>query len=389
MNLGRLVRRNLTDHPWRSLLTLSAVAVAMFLFCFLRSIVTSLDATVEASSARRIVTASAVSVFRFLPRSYRETLQEMEEIGSVCPFTFFAGVYRDESGFFAQWAVDPEILLDQHPEVLVTPEEREAFVADRRGAIIGARLARKYGWRRGARVPLLGTVFPRVDGEAWMLTVHGIYRSGKANVDEHSLFFHHAYLDEMLEQGLCHGPAGAQSYILEVADGHRPADVAARVDAFFAGGPQRTRTQTESAYHADFINMLGDVPGFIGMVVGAVLVAILFGVVNTMTLAARERTRVVGILKSLGFPDRVPWRLFLLEALALVGPGMVIGVGLALLFEAPTRYLLGGQVPMYAVSTDTVVQAGLVGVALALVSGLLPAWRARRLRPVDALRMEG
>ena len=389
MNLGRLVRRNLTSHPLRSLLTTGAVAVALFLYCFLRSIVTSLEATVEASSARRLVTASAVSVFQLLPRSYRPALEQMEGVASVCPFTWFGGRYRDEGGFFAQWAAEPATLLEQHPEVLLTDAEREAFLADRQGAIIGTRLARKYGWGIGDAVPILGTVFPRVDGEAWMFTVRGIYRSGKANVDENSLFFHHAYLDEMLEQGLCQGPNGAVSYILEVADGHRPADVAAAVDARFAEGPQRTRTQTESAYHADFINMLGNVPDFLGMIVGAVLVAILFGVVNTMTLAARDRTRTVGILKALGFPARIPGRLYLLEAIALVIPGGALGIATAFLLEVPTRYLLGAQVPMYAVSPDTAVQAGLLGIGLALASGFVPAWRARRLPPVDALRLEG
>ncbi len=297
MSLGRLVWRQLWSHPVRSLLTVLAISVAMFLFCFLQSILTSLDAAVTASASNRIITQSAVSLFQVLPRSYRGTLESIDGVESVGPFTWFGGLYKDSSGFFAQFGADPETLLRQYPEVMLPEDQVQAFLDDRRGCVIGVALAEKYGWGVGDSVPLLGTIYPKIDESEWTFEVKGIYRSAKANVDEQTLYFHHEYLEETLDRGECYGPIGTGVFIVRVADDARGEDVAQRIDAYFDGGPQRTRTQTEAAFQADFIKMLGNLPTFLGMIVGAVLVAILFGVVNTMTIAARERTRTVGILE--------------------------------------------------------------------------------------------
>ena len=388
MNLARLARRQAFSHPVRTMLTVAAVAVAMFLFCFLRSIVTSLDAAVTQSASNRIVVGSAVSLFQSLPTSYMPTIDEIDGVDSVCRFTWFGGRYQTESNFFAQFGTDPDVFLGQYPELQMPEEQKAAWIGDRKGAIIGVALAEKFGFEIGDQVPLIGTIYPRVDGEEWLFTIHGIYRSTKANVDEQTMYFHHVYLDESVDGGECFGPVGTGVYIVRVAGGARGEDVAQRIDAYFDGGPQRTRTQTEAAFQADFIKMLGNLPTFLGMIVGAVLVAILFGVVNTMTIAARERTRTVGILKSLGFPDVVPSRLYAFESVLLVGLGTALGIGLALFAEDATRDFLGSQIPSYEVATDTLVQAALIGLAIALLAGLVPGWRAKRLSPVDALRLE-
>lgn len=388
MTLRRLVWRQLWSHPIRAVLTILAVGVAMFLFSFLRSILTSLDAAVTASATNRIITASAVSLFQVLPKTYRETLQGLEGVESVCPFSWFGGIYQDASGFFAQFAVDAETILRQYPEVVLSDEQRRAFLEDRRGAIVGIGLAQKYGWSVGDTVPLLGSIYPKVDESAWEFLIRGIYRSTRANVDEQTMYFHHEYLDEVLERGDSYGPKGTGVFVVRLEDGHTGEEVASRIDAWFDGGPQRTRTQTEAAFQADFVKMLGNLPTFLGMIVGAVLFASLFGVVNTMTIAARERTRSVGILKSLGFPDVVPARLYAFEGVLLVGLGTTLGVGLALVTENAVRRVLGTQIPMYAVALDTIVEAAVIALVVALFAGGVPALQARRLRPVDALRME-
>ena len=114
MSILRLARRQAFSHPVRTLLTVGAVAVAMFLFCFLRSIVTSLDAAVSQSASDRIITASAVSLFQSLPVSYMSDIGEVTGVESVSRFSWFGGRYQSEENFFAQFACDPEILLDQY-----------------------------------------------------------------------------------------------------------------------------------------------------------------------------------------------------------------------------------------------------------------------------------
>ena len=90
MTLGRLAWRHAWDHPVRSLLTVGAVMIAVFLVCFLRSIITSLDSAVTASASNRIVVGSAVSLFQALPISYRETVRATEGVADSVTGTISA-----------------------------------------------------------------------------------------------------------------------------------------------------------------------------------------------------------------------------------------------------------------------------------------------------------
>ncbi len=388
MSLRRLALKQAWSHPIRAVLTILAVTVAMYLFCFLRSVLRSLDVAVEAAATRRIITTSAVSLFQVLPRTYRDSIASIDGVESVSPFTWFGGLYRDESGRFAQFASDLSLLLKQYPEVVFPEAQREALLLDPRGALVGSDLAARYDWHVGDQIPIIGTIYARVDGSAWSFTIQGIYHSTRANVDEQTMYFHASYLRETLDQGLCYGPKGTGVFLVKVAPDATGEEVADRIDAYFEGGPQRTRTQTEAAFQADFVNMLGNLPTFLGLIVGAVLFAILFGVVNTMTIAARERTRTVGILKSLGFPDAVPARLFAFESTFLLGVGTVLGIALAVVTEGYCRRWFGSQIPGYHVALEVDVQAAVIGITIAILAALVPALAARRLRPVEALRLE-
>ena len=57
------------------------------------------------------------------------------------------------------------------------------------------------------------------------------------------MHFHWSYLDETLAKGEAYGPRGTSVYLVRLKDGWRGEDVAAAIDAKFAGGPQRTRTR--------------------------------------------------------------------------------------------------------------------------------------------------
>ena len=124
----------------------------------------------------------------------------------------------------------------------------------------------------------------------------------------------------------------------------------------------------------------------------ALLVAML-GVVNALVTSVSERTVEIGVLKALGANDGTVERMFLVEA-ALLGAiggatGVVVGAAFALLGAALGRQAVGGAARLDPL-IDAPLIAGAFAVALfvALVGGWLPARRAARLVPADALRSE-
>ena len=175
MSLARLVLRNAWRHPVRSALLVVFTALSVFLGCFLRSVVTTLDVAVRQAATNRITVQSAVSIFSDLPASYRETIAELPGVASVNRWTWFGGTYRDGKNFFPRMAVDFPLLFAQYPEILVPEDQQRALIADRKGCLVGRGLADQYGFRGGDSIPLMGTNYPKPDGSAWDFTVRGIY----------------------------------------------------------------------------------------------------------------------------------------------------------------------------------------------------------------------
>jgi putative ABC transport system permease protein len=384
----RLVLANLLSHPVRSLLTMASILVAVVLMLLLESVVTGLSAGVEASASNRLVVQSAVSLFVDLPESYQEKIAVVPGVGATCKWQWFGGVYQEPSNFFAQFGVDAEKLLDLYPEFRIVGGGADDFLASRDACLVGADLAERFGFSVGDTIPLIGTIFPRTDGGAWEFRVAAIYRSESANVDNGTMFFHYAYLAEALTIGAAAGPRGVGVFVLRLVPGARVEAVMRAVDELFENGPQRVQTTTEAEFSRQFVSMLGNIPTFVASIGGGVFFAILLAALNTMLMAARERTRAIGILKSMGFPDRTVFRVLLLESLLLCGLGGAAGVGLGMGLEPVLASAFSAFLPGFEIRTATAVAGLAVSLLVGVAAGVLPAWRASRLDPVEALRAD-
>lgn len=383
----RLLLRNVTGHPLRSSLTVGAVTVAVFLICILQAVTSGLTRSLDASAANRLLVQSAVSLFVNLPLGYQQKLSAVEGVEEICKWQWFGGRYeQDKGGFFAQFAIDPEPFLPSYPEMHVVEGSYEEFVRTRTGCVIGRQLADKYDWEVGDRVPILGTIFTRIDGSPWEFTVNAIYESSSPAFEELQMFFHFAYIDESLEQRGATGPRGSGVFMLKIAEGVDPISVQTTVDELFENGPQRVQTTTEAEFNRQFISMLGDVPQMLRLIGSAVLFAIFFAVLNTMMLTGRERTRDLGVMKAMGFSNGVTAWLLIGESLLLCMLGAGLAVLLAVLLEEPLADGTAAFIPGFAFDQQTLSLGVGLALVVGVVSGILPGVRAARMTTTRALQ---
>ena len=373
-----LLFANLTRRKVRTTLTLGSFAVALFLFCLLVTIRAAFNQGVEAAGADRILVINKVSMIQPLPIAYRERLMRVPGVKEATFANWFGGVYQDEKNFFPQFAVDAETYRTIYTEFLVSPEEWQAFLADKQGAVVGKATADRFGWKVGDRIPIKGAIFP---GD-WEFNLRGIYTGRRPNDDLTHFWFRWDYLKEK-------APPWAQNnvgwYTVRIAPGADSVKVAKAIDELFANSAWETRTQSESAFMASFVEQMGNIE-FLMVAIGSVVFFTLLLVTgNTMATSVRERTGELAILKTVGFTDTSVLALVLIESVLVAAIGGALGIGLAKIFTLggdPTKGMLAS---FYLPPAGIAAGAGL-SLSVGLIAGLLPALGAMRLQVVDALR---
>ena len=381
MKFLHLIWGNLRRKKTRTILTLLSIVVAFVLFGFLSAIKQALTGGVVMEGANRLIVRHKVSIIQMLPESYKMRMERIPGVAAATHQTWFGGIYQDPKNFFMQNPVVPEEFLDMHPEMLLPPEQKQAWLKTRTGAIVGRKTAERFGWKIGDKIPIQSTIWAQKDGKRlWVFDLVGIYDGREKNTDTTPFFFRYDYFEEARIGGK--GLVGW--YTIRVKDPAQAAAVAQKVDAEFENSSAETKTEPEGAFIQGWVSQVGDIALITASILGAVFFTILLVTGNTMSQSVRERTGELGVLKAIGFTNAQVLALVLLESCLLALLGGTLGLGLAWL--ATSRGDPTGMLPLfYFPHRDLILGLGF-SLALGVVTGVFPALQAMRLRVADALR---
>jgi putative ABC transport system permease protein len=241
-------------------------------------------------------------------------------------------------------------------------------------------LAANYGCEVGDRVPIGTSIWTQKSGSnTWHFEIVGIFDASAYGGGFPSFYLNQSYYAE----AAAFGNNQTSLYVVRVEDPRQAAQVASAIDAKFANSNAETRTESESALMQRQLKQFADINFIANTIAGAVIFTLLFLTANTMMQSVRERTSELAVLKTLGFSDTKVLVMVLVEALMLCLFAAAVGLLLAgFIFTAPQLRAILGAVSM---PTIVLVMGGAIAIGLALVSGLPPAWRAKRLNIVEAL----
>jgi putative ABC transport system permease protein len=381
MTLTRFVTKNAFRNKRRSILTVLSIAFSLLLLTFMMTLWHAFaleDGSAE--SAERLVVRHRVSLTFALPSYYREKIRAIPGVVAVVPSSWFQGIYKDQKpeNFFPRFATDPDEFFKVYRDLSIPDDQLKAWQRDRQGAVVSEYLAKKYGWKLGDKIVIVGDIYPIT----LELYVRGIYHG---DPDPKSLYFNTKYLEEGVP--FFKGQAGTFGILAD-----KPGDVskiAEAVDSMFRNSPQPTKTESEKAFGLEFVAMMGNVKAFILSICGAVLFATLLVSANTIAMSIRERTREVAVLKTLGFTRRGVLGLFVSEAMALSVIGGLIGASLGRLMVFGFTHAPQMTFFPLKMTPQIWLLALLISAVVGLLSAAVPSYHASQVNIVDGLRHIG
>jgi putative ABC transport system permease protein len=386
MRILKLILKNSLRHKLRTSLTVLGLAIAVMAFGVLRTVVDMWYAGIDAAAPNRLITRQAISYIFPLPLSYREQISKIPGVETVTFANWFGGTYIDKNKFFARMAVDPETFLDVYPEFLVDSKELETFKRERNSCVVGADIAKQYGFKIGDIIPIDGDIYPG----KWEFVVRGIYKPRDQSTDATQMVFHWAAIDERMKQEMP-GRAGQVGwYIIKIKDPAQAASISEQVDALFKNSPNATKTETERAFTQSFIaglNSLLTAMNFVSFVIIGIIMLVLG---NTMIMSARERIREYAVFKTLGFSAGHLIGLILGESMVIAA----LGAGSGILLTYPVVSTIGavmpkGFFPIFFVTPETMVIGGAAALFIGVAASIFPIQRALSTKIVDGLRHIG
>lgn len=380
-----LILKGLTRNRRRTALTVMSIAVSFFLFSTLISLPSVAQRLMPTGGASvRVVCRNKAGFGHGLPEAYTSRIRALPHVDAVSAWNFFGSRYRRPGDTFPTIDLDVDDLETIWPEWGIAPDELAKFKRIRTACLIGPELIRRYGWRVGDQVSLLGLE------EMIPVTLRIVGTLGP-QAPPNYLIFHRDYLKEVYK----HWPHRVKPeydvdfYWIKVDSPKSIPSVIAEVDNGFANSDYETVTESESGF----------ITGLLSFLASLFLVAKLLGVVvlftmtlvaaNTAAMSARERRVEIAVLRAIGFGRGIVLGTILGESLILGVAGGAIGcisgyVALrALDVGAQILDLFGGSLRMpLGVIGESLAAAAVLG----LLSGGIPALLAVRRNIVESLR---
>lgn len=387
-----LIVRNTMRNRRRSALTVASLAVSLCLLGVLLALSRALFFGGEPTpgQALRLIVHHKIALTQDLPLSDEANIEQIPGVHSVTSLRWFGGTYkdgRDPENRFGQFAIEPQKLFDVYPELQIPDDQKRAFIGDKTACVASRALADRLGWKVGGRITLVGALTPAT----LELKLAGIFDGPSGSA---VLYFNREYLRDSLPASDIRRDM-VQQYYVEADSKESVTRIAGQIDATFGNSPYPTKSEPEQAFMLSFVSFLGNLKLFLASICGAVTFTILLVSGNMLSMSVRDRTREIGILKTLGFAPVGILGMIAGEATAIAVVGGLLGcafaaalcgaIGSAMKSAPGFASVIRDLSVTPAVALLTLSVAALVGLA----SSAIPGWNAARASILDALGYSG
>lgn len=375
------VARTAARNKARSAFTFISIAVAFVLLTLLLAFERSMTMGVSIAGADRLITMHRLSFAHTLPVAHLNRIRQLEGVKDAGHFVWFGAYHQEPRNQFGLFPTSIETLPALYPEYELTNGDWNSLLRSRTGLLVGEELMKLWNWNLGQRVSVGSSIYPQQDGNHfWEFEILGTFKA-KTTAEEMQAFSHAVYFQEATAFG-----GDSTNWIISSLTRPGSADqVSAQIDEVFENSFSETRTSSEKAWAATFMGQFANISFIVASIGAVVFFTLLLMVGNSMANSIRERTRDIGVLKTLGFSSARVLFLVIAEGLMIALSGAVAGVGVGWLIVQSLSSGMSSFLPGFSVGANSVIVAFCFAVALGVAASLFPAIRAMRVEIVSAL----
>jgi putative ABC transport system permease protein len=381
-NWIKLVERNMRRNLRRTILTILTIALATFIYTVLVSVPASMDRVVkDASGTLRLIINNKTAPWEDLPARYCDDINKMPGVAACVAITGWPATWRDVTDPVFAVGAGPEI-GGVFPDYALTEEQRRGSLREKRSAIVGEILMRKYGWKIGDTITLRSA-----DSDHMEMTF--IITGEMASKRYPNTFLMRR--DYLMAARKAHGLPDqdiAWNIIVRATSNDTMATLAKQIDEHFANSDAETRTMTESDALSSGLSAIGNIRAIVFALCLVVLLTVLLIAANSTVMMVREQISDVAVMRALGFSRSAVAFLLFGECAAIGFLGGIIGALPALWMFSGGITLgaaLGGNGALWVTPAQT-LNALVAALVVSLISGIVPILEAVRISPALAFR---
>ena len=377
-----LVKIGLIRKRLRTFLTIMSMFIAFVLYGSLNTLSGLFTGSIEGLSADNIIVMPRYNMLGKLPYSHVNYIETLEGVEEVMYMDFLISDSIESMMEGVAYAVSPNF-FDVYDRFEATEQAILALKSNPNATIVGQLMADQKGLKIGDRLNTESSSL-NIDGTYnWSFEVVGFYTAKQIKGDELGAIINWPAFDEarMSEKGTL-GTIMVKATSPEVGE-----KISKQIDEQFMNSSYATRSGPESMIAVEMAGEIADVE----LVVNSILLSVFFTILlvssNTLAQSIRERTSDIGVLKCLGYKDNIIFISVILEAVTICFSAVLMGLLVTALIIPAIEIMSGGILEdTVSISLEIVLGGFLIGLLIALMSAVVPAYQALRLRVVDALR---
>jgi putative ABC transport system permease protein len=367
-----VVFRTLRRSPIRTGLTVSGIAMAMYLFTGVEAMRNGVREATEVGAGDSMLVVYRENRYcpftSRLPQWYMDRIEHLDGVKAAIPMQVLVSNCRASLDVVTFRGVPEDDLQDSlSPGTKITSGSISNWQQRGDAAIIGDALAARRGIRIGDRFSAAGvTVF-----------VAGILSSSEMQ-DRNSAWVHLPFLQEAIRRG---GTGGfVTQFNVVVDDPTRMDEVARSIDETFVHEERPTATRPEKAFIGRAARDIVGIADFAGILGWGALVAVFALIANAIMLAMRDRIRDHAIMQTLGWTGSLIGWMVLVEGALLGLAGGLVGAFSAWLTIQYGRFAMTMEGASIEISTSawTAIIGTSLALALGILAGVVPALRLSR-----------